>query len=716
VKRAGRAFVVCALASGLLTAGEWKTFTNCDFITDLYSRDSTVHAATAGGLVSLVAGAEGPRVTRRLTNTEGLPLNRCLSVTCDSEGNVWVGTDGGGLAVVPADSWPAEPYRPNEVGGRITTLVWDGDRLLAGSEQGLYVIDTRGTLLDCTDDVVRRFEAARIPELMSDKVLSLASHGGRYWVGTNMGLTAVDTSFLRWQAFRRPLGDSVRAMAVRGDGRLVLATEEGLVLQDSVGFTPLVVFDSRKLVYDLAAFGMDLYLALSTGLYKVDTLDTAGLKLILQTDARAVHFGAGMWLGSGGKEPTGDGLRYQRSGQAWTWVALGGIGSNGISDCAGGLDGSTYLGHNMDVVSRVFPDGAVWWLRSPLPWVVQIRRDSKGKMWCSHYASNGGLSAYDPEEGTWQVVQWGEQSGRNIIQAFGLDAHDTKWVFSLAGTVVAVDSVGWQQEFNLPELVPPPGGSYEFAFDSRGRVWLGLTVGLEMLDYGGTLHDRSDDRHRLFAAGLPSTEVRSVAVDGQDRVWVATPRGAAVLNGETFLTYTPENSGLLSADLSRVRVDGANRVWLLSDMGLSIFDPVSNRWENYTSQNSGLIANSQGFDRFYTALDLDDELGVARIGTVRGFSLLDWRVDRDTAGVDSLRVYPNPCVVGFHGGVVIDGLPPGAEVYVYSLSGAPVAVVRSSPGLGRAVWLPGKRASGIYILVISSSRGTRVERVALVGH
>ncbi|MEO0086234.1 MAG: T9SS type A sorting domain-containing protein, partial [candidate division WOR-3 bacterium] len=107
--------------------------------------------------------------------------------------------------------------------------------------------------------------------------------------------------------------------------------------------------------------------------------------------------------------------------------------------------------------------------------------------------------------------------------------------------------------------------------------------------------------------------------------------------------------------------------------------------------------------------------GVARIGTARGLSLFTWQVERDTADGVAPRVYPNPCIVGLHGGVVVDQLPVDAEVHVFTLGGAPLAVVKSSPGLGRAVWLPGRLASGIYILVIRSTRGTRVERVALVG-
>jgi len=268
--------------------------------------------------------------------------------------------------------------------------------------------------------------------------------------------------------------------------------------------------------------------------------------------------------------------------------------------------------------------------------------------------------------------------------------------------------------FEVAGLAPPPGGLYEFAFDSRGRAWLGLTVGLVMIDYGGTLHDRSDDSDTVLVGGLPSSEVRSVAVDGQDRVWVATPQGAATWNGSSFQVFTTANSGILANNVYRVRVDASDRVWLLTEAGLSIYDQVARNWTSFTPQNSGLIANLQGFVGFYSAMALSDDLGLALIGTQRGLSVYNYSVAPETTA-NHLRVYPNPCILGVHSGVVIDGLPYDAtSVGVRTIDGRPVAELRVEAARHQAVWRPQNKASGLYLLVVNSPRGVRVERVALV--
>jgi len=82
---------------------------------------------------------------------------------------------------------------------------------------------------------------------------------------------------------------------------------------------------------------------------------------------------------------------------------------------------------------------------------------------------------------------------------------------------------------------------------------------------------------------------------------------------------------------------------------------------------------------------------------------------------EHLRVYPNPCVLGVHSGVVIDGLPYDAtKVEVRTLVGRQVAELRVETARHQAVWRPRDHASGLYLLVVSTPRGVRVERVALV--
>jgi hypothetical protein len=694
--------------------GEWRSHTKHDFINEVGGTDSALYLATAGGVAVVEGGPGQPWTSRRLTNSEGLPVNRCLSVLADSAGNLWVGTDGGGLAFVPAESGAARPYRPSDLATRVRVLLRHGDRLLAGTDQGLYVIDTRGTPDEFGDDTIRRFTVVRIPDLLSDNVMSLFENGG-YWIGTNRGVTRVDTAFGAWTPFRRPLGDSVRAMA-RFEDSVIVLTEAGIARKGSTGFAPLVRFRKVKTVFDIAVAGADVYVAAIDGFFKVDTLDTAGLVLLHATDARSILFGeATVWLGTGGDEAWGWGLNYVSSGQSWRGYSCGGLVSSNVNDLTSAADGSVYACHFSNMVSRVRPEGWVEVLWDPLPNGVMCRPDSRGRIWFVHFAANGGLSVFDPVTYEWRTTQWGQSSDWNVIQAFGLDRYDTKWMFNKAGAVVAVDDAGGQAVFSFPELVSPPGGNYQFAFDSRGRAWLGLTVGLEMIDFGGTLHDPSDDRHALYASGLPSPEVRSVAVDAQDRVWVATPQGAAVWDGSNFRLYTAENTGgrLLSDNLYRVVVDEADRAWFLSEQGVSVCDLVSGQWQSFTPQNSGLIANSQAINGFYTGLDVNNALNEVVVGTRRGMSVFRLASLPDTGSFE-FSVFPNPCVLGVHDRVAIGNLPADARVRVYTLAGEPVADLAAQAGLGRAVWQPRGVAAGLYVFVVSCSRGVRTGRLALV--
>jgi hypothetical protein len=290
---------------------------------------------------------------------------------------------------------------------------------------------------------------------------------------------------------------------------LLIATESGLAIGESAGFRPVLAFDEPTEVYELAVSGPRIYLATQAGLYEGDEAESTRFSVILNEDTRALHFADALWVGCGGNELYGSGLRYAYSGQSWNSYYNNCIWSAAISDCAVDSAGDIYLCHYDAPISAIDSTGRVSLHWGVLPRPFQVRIDSRGRVWFAHFASDGGLSVYDPSDGTWQKVQWGASSSWNIIDAFGLDRSDTKWVFNGGATVVAVDSALERTVFQVPGLGPPPGGMYEFAFDSRDRVWLGLNVGLVMIDYGGTLSDQSDDSDTLFVGGLPSAAVRS---------------------------------------------------------------------------------------------------------------------------------------------------------------------------------------------------------------
>lgn len=706
-KEKGRLILPLIIIISVIYAGGWQTYTNLGFISDICGNDSNLFLATAGGVVILQRKPE-PEVKKVFCHTDGLGVNKCLGIAQDSEGNLWVATYGAGLVVIAKDLSEVRTYSLYELPPRIKVVAIVGSRVILGTEQGLFVIDTHGTPIDFSDDRIHRFTVGETKELLSNQVLAIGVIDSCCWIGTNQGVSCVDTSFSRWQGFRRPLGDSVLAIGFL-QKKVILATEVGLAIGGKSGFLPLWQFPSVKKVKDIAIFGGFIYLATVDTVFKVDT--TGEAQPFFVKAAQSLWADGTFWVGGGGSEEAGQGLYYLQSGQSWGQVSLKCIYSGAISDCTFGKDGSAYLGHHSNWITRILPDAnSIQIIRSPLSWAVQIRCDSQGKLWFSHFWP-GGVSVFDPSTNTWQSITWSGK--KNTIMAFGIDRFDTKWVFNQNGSIIAIDSTNRQAEFILPELVPPPGGGYEFAFDSKNRVWLGLTNGLEEFDYGGTLFDPSDDAHTLHTTGLPSTEVRSIAVDFSDNVWVATPQGGAVWNGKEFRVYTTANSPLLSNDLYRVRVDGAGRVWFLSDLGLSIFDVATYRWTNYTSQNSGILPNPEGLSPFYTALDLDGNQGVAGIGTTRGFSLFNFAIPYDTA-TTRLRVYPNPFIAKEHSGVIIDGLPKDAQVRVYTISGKPVAELSVMPGAGRAVWYPKDMSNGLYVIVATSGLGSYTEKVAVI--
>jgi len=162
-------------------------------------------------------------------------------------------------------------------------------------------------------------------------------------------------------------------------------------------------------------------------------------------------------------------------------------------------------------------------------------------------------------------------------------------------------------------LNPPEEGSLTNAMvvDASGRIWVGTNSGLAIFTTPPTdsILERPPLRKRqpltpveplpepkpgwtpYALEGTPlGSSIDSIAVDQQNRIWLAG-WGAVMINtnGE-WIQYTLANtpaSGLLSDSVNDIAVDKLGRIWMATNNGLSFLDDKGG-WSNYIPETSDL--------------------------------------------------------------------------------------------------------------------------------
>jgi len=120
---------------------------------------------------------EGRGITGHWTQAQGLPANEMWCLLPDGTGGVWVGTDRGLARWRDGRVGPAGPREMAKAS--VLTLVLDRDRILAGTEQGLFVLDREGRLLQ---------RLGLPPETGSTEIADILRYQGQLLLASPLGL------------------------------------------------------------------------------------------------------------------------------------------------------------------------------------------------------------------------------------------------------------------------------------------------------------------------------------------------------------------------------------------------------------------------------------------------------------------------------------------------------------------------------------------------
>lgn len=228
---------------------------------------------------------------------------------------------------------------------------------------------------------------------------------------------------------------------------------------------------------------------------------------------------------------------------------------------------------------------------------------------------------------------------------------------------------------------------------------------------------------------LPTADVRSVAVDTKNQLWIGTIKGLRVLsNVGSFQTESQlkANPVIIMDDnlaqellyeqfINVIAVDGANNKWIgTGDSGVFMVSPNGQETKyHFTINNSPLPSN------VINDIKINSATGEVFIATDKGMVSFKGIATEANEDLNNAYVYPNPVRPNYSGTVKVAGLIDKANIKITDIEGNLVYETTSTGGtiewdttaFGRY-----KVASGVYMIFISAQDGgeTKVKKVMII--
>ena len=264
--------------------------------------------------------------------------------------------------------------------------------------------------------------------------------------------------------------------------------------------------------------------------------------------------------------------------------------------------------------------------------------------------------------------------------------------------------------------------------DKNGTKWWGTT-------FEGLIgYNESTNKFKKITSGsdkgnLPIADVRSVAVDHRNQLWIGTTKGLRVLpNASSFLSddLMTTNPIIIIDDnlaqelmyeqfISDIVVDGANNKWIgTADSGVFLVSPNGQETKyHFTTDNSPLPSN------VINDIDINNNTGEVFIATTKGMVSFKGIATSANEDLNNVYVYPNPVRPEYEGTVKITGLLDKATVKITDIEGNLVYETTSEGGTiewDTTAFGKYKVASGVYMIFISAQGGieTKVKKVMII--
>jgi ligand-binding sensor domain-containing protein len=308
---------------------------------------------------------------------------------------------------------------------------------------------------------------------------------------------------------------------------------------------------------------------------------------------------------------------------------------------------------------------------------------------------------------------------RTRITGMKFDNNNNCWITNSLSTngIVLRKADGTWQNFNAPFS----GRLGAIDIDRNGFKWIVQESGNILVFSEENLNITTDDKYLLINttnSQLASANVNCVTADREGTIWVGTNNGVTIFscgsnlfeNGCTGArpVVNPDNFNgrLLEAEnVKTIAIDGNNRKWIGTENGIFVLSPDGYERIYYFNK-----LNSPLFDNVINNIAIDGTTGIVYISTQKG--LLSYRADATTgkklADKNAVYTFPNPVAPDYDGIISITNLPTDANVKITDING--LLVFETYALGGQASWngkdYNGRKTqSGVYFVFVVSDDG-----------